>query len=247
MTRTEDSGQRFPATHYSAIQDLASCNSELQSRAWDILITAYWKPVYKYVRIKWNSETESAKDLTQGFFVTALENGYFDHFDASVARFRTFLRICLDRYVMKEQAAATRLKRGGETRFVSLDFEAAEQEFCRSSSQDKSPDDFFNTEWIREVFSISLTRLEEECNRNGRKIPFRLFCRYDLEQIENGERLTYQQLADEFSISLSDVTNYLALIRREIRICVLSVIRELTVSDEEYREEVRTLLGSGPT
>ena len=37
------------------------------------LIEAYWKPVYKYLRIKWHLDPDEAADLTQDFFTNALE------------------------------------------------------------------------------------------------------------------------------------------------------------------------------
>ena len=49
-------------------------------------------------------------------------------FDPARARFRTFLRVCLDGFVVNEHKAASRIKRGGAVSFVSLDFAAAERE-----------------------------------------------------------------------------------------------------------------------
>ena len=42
---------RFPATRLSAIAAVASPNQEERMRAFEVLVSAYWMPVYKYVRI----------------------------------------------------------------------------------------------------------------------------------------------------------------------------------------------------
>jgi hypothetical protein len=41
----------------------------------------------------------------------------------------------------------------------------------------------------------------------------------------------------------SDVTNYLAHARRELRRIVLEQLREMTGSEEEFKQEAETLLG----
>lgn len=54
---------------------------------------------------------------------------------------------------------------------------------------------------------------------------------------------TYAELAAEFDVPVSQITNYLAAARRALRLAVLDRLRTLTVSDEEPRRETRALLG----
>ena len=63
---------------------------------WEALVSAYWKPVYKHLRLRWRADAESARDMTQEFFARALEKSFFDEFDPERARFRTYLRVCVD-------------------------------------------------------------------------------------------------------------------------------------------------------
>ncbi len=51
------------------------------------MIAVYWKPVYKYLRLKWNLAEEEAKDATQDFFARAIEKRFFDAYDPAKARF----------------------------------------------------------------------------------------------------------------------------------------------------------------
>ena len=76
-------------------------------------MTAYWKPVFKYLRLKWHAPAEDAADLTQAFFLRAFEKSFFADFDPRRARFRTYLRTCLDGFVTNARKADTRQKRGG--------------------------------------------------------------------------------------------------------------------------------------
>lgn len=94
----------------------------------DTLCAAYWKPVYKYVRLRWNPSSEDAQDLTQGFFAQVIERGLLDKYDPAKGRLRTFLRMCVDSFVINDEKAAKRLKRGGNASHVALDFAGAEEE-----------------------------------------------------------------------------------------------------------------------
>ena len=97
----------FPATRYSAVREAASADPETRRRGYESLLAAwYWKPVYKYLRVRWNASSEDAEDLTQGFFARAFEKGLLERYDLSRARFRTYLRTCLDSYVANERKAA---------------------------------------------------------------------------------------------------------------------------------------------
>ena len=234
---------RFPHTRWSAILATRSADAAERQRSFEILIAAYWKPVYKYLRLKWNKSNEDAKDLTQGFFTQVLEKGYFQSYDPAKARFRTFLRTCLDGYVANENKAAQRLKRGGGAQVVALDFESAEGELRHLEIADRENlEEYFEREWLRSLFSLAVETLRAECEARGRRLHFQLFERYDLDE-SGSQQLTYDRLAAEFRLSASNVTNYLALARREFRRILLEKLRELTATDEEFQHEARTALG----
>src|SRR5206468_1237861 len=113
---------RFPTTHASLLLAARSEHAQERTRALDSLIAAYWKPVYKYIRIRWNKGNEEAKDLTQEFFTRLLQKDFLDKYDPARARLRTILRVCVDGLVENEFKSAHRLKRGGDAQFLSLDF-----------------------------------------------------------------------------------------------------------------------------
>ena len=104
---------KFPATRWSAVLASRSDDPAERSRALEAIAGAYWKPIYKYLRIRWGKSSEDAKDLTQEFFAKLFEKEYLNDFDPAKARLRTFLRVCVDRFVANDFKAATRLKRGG--------------------------------------------------------------------------------------------------------------------------------------
>src|SRR6266704_2570560 len=89
----------FPPTRYPIVTASASDNADVRRLAFDALVTVYWKPVFKYIRTKWHASPDEAADLTQRFFLRAFEKDFFSAFDARQARFRTYVRTCLDGFV----------------------------------------------------------------------------------------------------------------------------------------------------
>src|ERR1044072_1768905 len=116
---------KFPVTNHSAIVNARSDNQAIRRRAFDIILNSYWKPVYKYVRLKWQAGNEDAKDLTQGFFANAFEKNHFANSDVSTAVFQPFVRPCLAGFVANQRKAGARLKRGGGHEHFQFDFVSA--------------------------------------------------------------------------------------------------------------------------
>ena len=213
-----------------------------RARAIAAIAGGYWRPVYKYVRMRWRLDAEDASDLTQDFFARILEKDFLDSYDPAKGRLRTFLRICVDRLILNQTRDQRRLKRGSGALHVSLDFAEAERELA-AARYSESPEDYFEREWVRSLFAAAVERLHSELQSQNKMTQFQLFERYDLAE---SAAPSYAELADEFGISSTTVTNYLASARREFRCCVLDQLREMTGSDEEFRREARSLLGVRP-
>lgn len=239
-------GDRFPPTRRSVIEAARSIDAEERERALEALCAAYWKPVYKYVRWRWNRPAEAAQDLTQGFFAELLERELLDKFDPKKSRLRTYLRVCVDSFVMNEDKAGRRLKRGGNIPHVALDFAAAEDELSAIAidpakiASPESLEDFFEKEWVRSLFALAVEDLRKLCVASERERTFHLFEAYDL---EGNDKISYQQLAQEHGISVTDVTNALAWARREFRKIALDLLRELCGSEDEFHREARAVFG----
>lgn len=190
--------------------------------------------------MKWNLGSDDAADFTQEFFTRLLEKEFLDSYDSNKGRLRTFLRTCADRLFMKQMRDSNRLKHGAGSVHLALDFDEAERELAKVAGT-ASPENSFDKEWVRSLFALGVQRLRASCESQGKLIHFALFQRYDLD--DGDSKPTYAQLAAEFGLSATDVTNYLAFARREFRRCVLDQLREMTATDEEFRREAQFLLG----
>ncbi len=237
---------KFPATRRSVILAVARGDAAERERGWQTLVAAYWKPAYKYIRLKWNKSVEDAEDLTQAFFAAAMDKEFFKSYDPAKGTFRNFLRLAIDGYASNQEKAARRIKRGGGAPTVPLDFETAEGEFRRHEVADGvSLEDYFHQEWVRGLFGLAVERLRVELESEDKRVQFLLFERYDL-RADSIDKLTYDQLAREFELPTTTVTNHLASTRRRFRATVLEILREITANDREFRSEARAVLGVDP-
>ena len=240
-------GDQFPVTRWSVINAVKSEDSAEQTRALDTLFAAYWKPVYKYVRLRWNRPLEDAQDLTQGFFAEMLERHLLAKYNPANSRLRTYLRLCVDSFVMNQEKAARRQKRGGNAKHVALDFQAAEGELAGATidpgsiPSHESLEEFFEKEWVRSLFALAVEDLRKFCSERERERTFRLFEEYDL---SGDAEISYEQLAAEYAIPITDVTNALSWARREFRRIALERLREICGSDEEFHRAARAVFGS---
>jgi RNA polymerase sigma factor (sigma-70 family) len=228
--------RRFPSTRRSLIS-AATGDGHVAHEAVGAIIAAYWKPAYKYIRLKWNRDNEDAKDLVQGFFAALLDGNLLSNFDPSQASFRTYLKVCLDRFVMKQDESAARLKRGGDARMLALDFDAAEQELA-FANRAVPADELFQREWQRQIFALAIEDLRQHAAATGKLLLLQIFEEYDL---ADDPRPKYQDLAAAHGVSVSSVTNALAWARRELRRMVLARVGSVTTGNQETRAESRRI------
>lgn len=209
--------------------------------AFGVLIDAYWRPAYKYLRLQWRMDPDAAADATQAFFTHALEKDVLGRYDPARARFRSYLRLCLDGFAANERKAATRLKRGGGVTMVPLDFTDAEGELRRvEPAIPADVEDLFYREWVRALLAHAVGELRRRTEARGRGVMFQVFERYDLVDAP-AERPGYAAIAEALAITPAAVTNHLAAMRRELRAIVLERLRELTGSEAEWEAESRRL------
>lgn len=233
----------FPTTRLSRVLALKSSDPDERARSFEVLAEAYHRPVYKYVRMHWKKNDDEARDLTQDFLTDAIEHDTFARYESDKARFRTFVRLCLDRFIGKQHRSERALKRGGTTRQFSFDFDGIEAELGKQSAvAAEDAERYFEMEWIRALMASAVEALRRECAAKAKTVHFDVFERVDLCP-ESAVRPSYADVAAALGISVTDVTNRLSYARRELRRVVLDKLRELTASEEEFREEARIVLG----
>ena len=244
MNGETDMGGRlgqFPETRRSLVIRLANDDSEESSRAWEKLVCAYWKPTYRYLRLRWNKSNEDAKDLVQDFFARALEKDFFASFDPAKGRFRGYFRACVEAHCRNDLESSRALKRGGHQIIQQLDFEEAEGEISLIDPPDPGHDDeWFDKEWRRQIFSLAIENLQSHCLSVGDHEKWQVFLRYDL---ATKDRPRYEDLAREFDVPITAITNWLSAMRGKFRNAIVEILKEQSNSEQEFQDDLGLLEG----
>jgi len=235
--------ERFPATPWSAIIRAGKFDAPARREALQRLLAMYWRPIYVYVRRKWNKSNEDAKDLTQSFVANILEKDFLANADRERGRFHALLRTALENFLRNQYAESRAQCRGGGQKVVSLDF-AADDEGELPVKDDAPPEELYRAEWVRTIFSSAIDELRKAYAAEGKQVYMKVFERY---QLASEADVSYESVAKELGLKIWDVTNYLADARRRLREIISTRVREYTLTEDEFRDEMSDLLGESGT
>jgi RNA polymerase sigma-70 factor (ECF subfamily) len=136
----------FTTTHWSVVRLAGEQNSNEADAALAKLCQTYWYPLYGYVR-RLGHGPEDEQDLMQEFFARLLEKRYLAAADEKKGKFRSFLLIVLQRFLANEYKRASRQKRGGGQKLISIDEEDSEGRFLAEPATDSTPEKEFARSW----------------------------------------------------------------------------------------------------
>jgi DNA-directed RNA polymerase specialized sigma24 family protein len=165
-------------------------------------------------------------------------------FDPARARFRTFVRICVDRHVIDQQRSEHAQKRGGDWDHVPIDVAQLERDAALiDPALSSNPERLFEAEWVRSLLLQALVDLRASYASHSTELDLALFDEYEL---ASAERPGYAELAMRHGVPMTTVTNRLAAVRRALRARLAECLRELTATEEEYRDEAYRIFGVRP-
>jgi RNA polymerase sigma-70 factor (ECF subfamily) len=227
----------FLTTHWSVVLQAGESESAQAGQALEKLCTAYWYPLYAYVRRQGHS-VEDAEDLTQKFFARFLERKYLRLADRNRGRFRTFLLTSLKHFLINDWKREKREKRGGGQKVLSLNEELAESRFCLEPAVEQPPDTVYDREWAAIVMEQTMAGLRAEFERSGK---LDLFER--LKPFVWGEKnaLSYAAMAAELGMSEGAVKVTLHRLRRRFGELLRGEIAKTVATLVEVEEELQYL------
>ena len=237
-TRTsEDRHWSFPVTQWTVVLAAGGTPSPESARALERLCGAYWYPLYAFVRRRGYSPAD-AEDLTQEFFARLLDHNWIAHADRHRGRFRSFLLMAMKRFLAKEWDKAKTLKRGGQVRFVALQFDTAETRYSREAADTHTPEQVFEKHLAMTLLGTVLKRLREEYANDGKGGLFET-----LEPCLIGRRETqpYAALAARLEMTEGAVKMAVCRLRERYRECLKEEIGQTVASPLEVDEELRHL------
>ncbi len=135
------------------------------------LVSAYWYPIYAFVRSK-GFLADEAEDLVQGFFASLLERDGLATVDPARGRFRSFLMACCSHYLANQRDRDRRLKRGGGRLTASLDRGEAESRYLREPGHERTPERVYLRRWATTLLDLVMDRLGREMAASGKAAVF---------------------------------------------------------------------------
>ena len=213
-------------------------DSAPSQRALETLCSAYWYPIYVYVRRKGHGPDE-AQDLTQEFFAQLIAKEHLRLADRDKGRFRTFLLAMLDYFLAREWSRAHRQKRGGQFKFVSLNQGSPEDRYRLEPADGDTPEKKFERQWALTILKQAMTALETECVAEGKGTLFR-----EVKNLLSGERAgsAYAEIARRLEMTEGAARVAVHRLRQRYGELLRAEIAQTVGSDAEVDEEMRYLL-----
>lgn len=231
----------FPETVWAEISAARRGDS---SGALQSLASAYWRPLYFYLRRSGHSH-ENAADGVQGFFEYIIRTPFFNTIAREGAKFRSYLLTSLRHWLSRERCRESAQKRGGGAIHVPID-EIAALEHAPDLEEPGDAELVFDRRWARELVGRSISIIRQEYALRGETDEFAAIGG----ALPGGSGLPpYADLAAGLAISEAAARKavfnlrqrFSEIIRREIRATVLTTAD----ADEEFTHLFRVLTRAG--
>lgn len=242
MTDMGGTGGAFLTTHWSVIENVASSDEDRSRALIGSLLSKYWKPVYCYLHRK-GYDNEQAKDLTQGFFhEVVLGRSLIQKADQSKGRFRSFLLIALNRYLITARTGQAAQKRIPKSKLVSLDVKNLPE--LRQAASELTPEDSFNYAWVSALLEQVLEEVEAKCHKDGKTVHWHIFHDRILEPImDKTKPPSMGEVCRKYAVeSEATASNMMVTVKRRFQTALKSHLRSLVVSEEQVDDELAEIM-----
>jgi len=229
-------GERFPATRWTLVLAAGNQDQPGAKTALASLCQAYWYPIYAYLRRR-GHDFETARDLTQEFFVRLLEGRYVDRADPEKGRFRAFLLSSLKFFLSDERDRANALKRGAGATPLPFEISSAESLYQNEPAHDETPERIYERRWALALLDRVLDRLRNEFVVQGRLDHFNVLKAYLLGQGD----VPYASLAEQLGTSEGALKAGIHRLRKRYRDLLRAEIAETLNDDSQVDGELRYL------
>ncbi len=229
----------FESTRWSLVAAAGGDRGSGRAReALEALCSAYWYPIYAFIRRR-GHDAEAAADLAQGFFAALLESDAFFGLDPAKGKFRAFLLASCQHFLAHERDRANALKRGGGRTIASLD--DAEGRYRREPSHDLTPEALFDRRYALALLDATLDELRADFARRGQADHFDA-----LKPTLTGDarNVPYREIADRLGTTEGAVQVAVHRLRKRYREALRDRIAQTVAGPSEIDDEIRDLFAA---
>jgi RNA polymerase sigma factor (sigma-70 family) len=229
-------GGSFATTQWSLVLSAGDKSSPRWRESLAELCRIYWYPLYAFIRRRGKGGAE-AEDLTQEFFLRLVEKGFLQATGPEKGRFRTFLLLCLKRFLANERDYRMAAKRGGGESLISIDGAAADSRFRLEPADATTPEHIFERRWALALLEQVLARLENEYRGAGKAA---LFARLKPLLVAESAA-TYAEIGGELGLSEGAVKVAVHRLRRRYAELLHVEVARTLEHPRDVQEEIREL------
>jgi len=163
----------FATTHWSLVL-IAQGQSAAAEEALEELCRIYWRPLYAFARRE-GSDSEQARDLTQGFFQLLLTRRDLDAARREKGRLRSYLLVSFKHFLGGERRREMTIKRGHGQWLIPLEeLHATERADLPAGGlvDSLSADRLYQRRWALALIEHVLKRLKNEYRATGNAFLF---------------------------------------------------------------------------
>jgi RNA polymerase sigma factor (sigma-70 family) len=231
----------FATTHWSLIVSSCGKDSDIRRDSLSELCTAYWYPLFAFLRRKGHAPEEAA-DYVQSFFVELIDKDFLDAVSPQKGRFRWFLMSAVKRFVAKQVEKQSTRKRGGDRSFFSLNIDDAEQRYQLEPVDGWSAEKLFERRWALAVLQQALDRLLEQHEKKG-KMELYLALQPTLSGIPMTNQ-QYSEIAERFGMTEGAVKVSALRMREKYRDAIREIVSQTVAETDYVTDELDELLAA---
>ncbi|HEY0180706.1 MAG TPA: sigma-70 family RNA polymerase sigma factor [Dokdonella sp.] len=221
---------RFDTTRWSLVVQARGDTPHART-ALDALCRAYRPAVLAYVRSR-GYASDAAEDLAQAFFLRFLDQAWHAGADRERGRFRAYLLTMLKRHLISSEVEARAQKRGGGSRFESLDDDAG------TNCDDDAPERNFERAWAITVLGRALARLRGEADEAGKRELFDALREF---LVERPDEADYARAAEKLGLRRNTLAVAVHRMRHRLRELIEHELADTTSAETDLEAELRDL------
>lgn len=236
MSVGESKQTLFFTTRWTLVEDAVGESETRAHAALSELFETYWQPLYRYVR-RCGKTQQDAEDLIQSFFTQFFQSNGLHLVDRQRGRFRSFLLGCLKNHMSKQWQYDHRLKRGGFSPRLSIDWKEGETGLGLEPADTLTPDRLFDREWAMALLDkvlVDLAKSEKSLD----------FARWKSFLSMSSGKLAYAEIAEEFGMSEGAARVAVHRLRKRYRQQLRVEVGRTLVEGESVDEEMRSLFAA---
>ena len=246
-SQAEDSRKSsFPPTQWSMVERACQTDAVARREGLAVLLKHYLPALRIYLIAGKQVAPERADDLLQGFVADKIiEQNLLDHARQAKGKFRSFLMVTLNNYVISQHRGEAAAKRAPAEGLTPLDEHAVQLE------GGDDPAEQFNTAWARQLIAEALRRMQAECADSNRPDLWPIFQGRVLRPAFEGQPATdYPDLVQQLGLGTPlDACRLLTTAKRMFSRNLRAAASEYAGADGDTDDEIedlrKTLAGIG--